>query len=778
LNLARLALRLMLGRRLPVTSGQITVPGLRGNVRIGRDKYGIPHVECDDPRDGAFAFGFCQGQDRSFQLELLLRVARGTVSEMAGPAAVPIDRLSRRIGFHHAAAKQLPALDADVREALQAYAEGVQAGRTVGSSGVAHEFSLLKISPTPWTPTDTMAITKVLSFTLASNWDAELVRLKVLASDGPEALRALDTAYPDWHPTVIPAGDKVGAAVDRLAEELHAFFEVAPPGGGSNNWVISGSKTATKRPIVACDPHLDASHPAHWYLISLRTPREQLCGASFVGGPVVLVGHNGRAAWGLTAGLVDNTDLFIEEIGPDGASVRQGDGFAACEVRDEVIAVKGAPAVTERVLVTPRGPVVSPALTETSEALSLRATWLDPLPARGFFCLSQVSNFAEFRAAFAQWPLSAQNLVYADDGGTIGWQLIGRAPVRKKGHGLVPLRGRDPGVGWHDEPVPYEDIPHLQNPSSGFIATANTQPQPEGQGPYLGSDFVDGYRLVAIARALKASDGWDVATVMRLQTDQHSPVWEEVREVVLSAPANANTLALLRDWDGDTSASSRPAALYELFVAEMIVRVAKAKAPKSWRWVVGGGLSPITPYNFGSFRRTGHLVRLLREKPDGWFARGWDAEVADALNVASFHVMSKAARSRHAGWGDLRPLVMRHPLSKAPGARGRAMGWIFNLGPVPCGGDTDVINQASVLPLEPLAPADNIPSLRAVIDVGAWHNSRFVLPGGQSGNPLSPHYDDLFELYQRGEGVPIAFTPQEMKAAAVTTLELRPAEQR
>src|SRR5262249_21655989 len=156
-----------------------------------------------------------------------------------------------------------------------------------------------------------------------------------------------------------------------------------------------------------------------------------------------------------------------------------------------------------------------------NEALSLRATWLDPLPVRGFFGLAQVSNFADFRAAFADWPLSAQNVVYADDSGTIGWQLIGRVPLRKKGHGLIPLPGRDPGAGWRDEPVPYEDMPHLQNPSSGFIATANTRPQPEGQEPYLGSDFVDGYRLLAITRALAGRDGWHVATVMKLQTDQH-----------------------------------------------------------------------------------------------------------------------------------------------------------------------------------------------------------------------------------------------------------------
>jgi penicillin amidase len=773
-NLARLVFRLLLGRRLAVTQGKRTVGGLHGEVRIHRDRYGIPLIEADDARDGAFAIGFCQGQDRSFQLELLLRLARGTVSVMAGPAALPVDRLARRIGFHRAAAQQLPLLDADIREFLSAYSEGVQAGRSVGSSRPAHEFSLLDVAPTPWTPTDTLALTKMLSFTLCSNWDAELVRLKVLSSDGPEALKALDATYPEWQPVAVPVAEKAGRAVDRLAEDLAAFFAVVGPGGGSNNWVIAGSKTATGRPLLACDPHLDASHPAHWYLLSLRTPREQLCGASFLGGPVVLVGHNGHVAWGLTAGLVDNTDLFLEEIGEDGVSVRQADGFVACEVLEEVIGVKGGEPVRERVLITPRGPLVSPALVETNQALSLRATWLDPLPLTGFFRIAHVRTVEEFRAAFTHWPVSAQNLVCADVSGDIGYQLVGRAPVRRKGHGLIPLPGRDPDAGWLIEPVPYDDMPHLKNPSCGYIATANTRPTPEGHGPYLGSDFIDGYRLTAITRALAARDDWNVAATMALQMDQHAPAWQEMREAVLASPANANTLSLLRAWDGDVAAESQAVAVYELFLAEMIVRVARAKAAKSWRWIVGGGLSPVTPYNFGCFRRTGHLVRLLREQPPGWFALPWPEVIADALNHAAFQVMGAANRRRGCAWGKLRPLVMYHPLSKAPGRRGRTMAAIFNLGPVPCGGDCDVINQAAAMPFDPLAPSDNIPSLRVVMDVGAWHNSRFVLPGGQSGNPLSPHYADLFTLWQKGEGVPIAFTPEEVKAATVQTLELTP----
>lgn len=784
MNLPRLLLKLLLGARLPLTQGSLTVPGLHGGVRIHRDRWGIALIEADDGRDGPFALGFCHGQDRAFQLEMMLRVGRGTLAELVGSKALPVDRLSRRIGFARSAAEQLALLDPDIRDRLEAYSRGVHAGVTLGCPRVPHEFVLLRATPTPWTPHDTLTVTKLLSFTLMSNWDAELVRYKVLTSDGAEALRALDATYPAWQPVTMPVGAKSGDAADRLAHDLAAFLAWKKPGGGSNNWVIAGSRTTTGRPILANDPHLDAALPAHWYLASLRTPAEHVAGASFVGGPAFLIGHNGRAAWGLTAGLVDNTDLFLEKIGSDGVSVLEGDRYSPCRVVDEVIAVKGAAPVTERVLVTRRGPIVGPVLGGATEAFSLRATWLDPLPITGFFRLHHVKTFAEFRQAFAHWPASAQNLVYADTSGTIGWQLIGRVPVRKKGYGTIPLAGADPEVGWHDEAVPFEDVPYLQNPECGYIATANTRPVPEGQGPFLGVDFIDGYRLLAITRALGHRQDWDVPETMKLQMDQLALAWQELREVVLAAPSVARhrdvaglpgiPLLMLNHWDGRVTADSQAAAVYELFLAEMFVRVAKAKAPQSWRWILGEPPSAVTPYNFGCFRRTGHLVKLLREQPVGWFAHSWVEEIDRALNAAVQRLNSWGGITGNwPTWGELRTLVMHHPLARKPGLVGKLLGKVFNLGPVPCGGDADVINQASVLPLDPLAPADNIPSVRAVFDVGAWHESRFAVPGGQSGNPLSAHYGDLFSLWQRGEGVAIAFTAEEVQRATVQTLELR-----
>jgi penicillin amidase len=789
MNLYRRLFRLLLGRRLPVTMGTVQVDGCHEPVTIRRDRYGIPHIQAHNDEDAWYGLGFCQGQDRSFQLELLIRAGRGTLSALLGPDGLNLDRLSHRIGYYRSAEEQLAFLDESARHALEAYARGVNAGRSIGCRRHAHEFALLRAEPTPYTAADVLAYLKMMSFRLSSNWDNELSRFQILRQDGPEALAALDPTYPEWHPVTAPPGSTAGKAIDRLAKDLACFQAYAPPGGGSNNWAIAGNgragvtpRTATGRPILANDPHLSASVPPHWYLAHIRTPEWSVAGASFVGGPAFPAGHNGFAAWGVTAGFVDNTDLFLEEIGPDGCSVRQGDEYIPCERRVEIVEVRGKDRVREVVLTTPRGPIIGPALGDGYGAISLRATWLDPRPARGLLDVHRVRSFEQLRHMLYPWPATSQNVAYADTSGTIGWHLMGDIPVRRKGSGALPLPGWDPEVGWEDEPLPLERTPCLSDPRCGYLATANTRPTPEGQGPFMGVDFIDGYRLACIIEALDARYDWSIDAVMALQLDQVSLPWREMREVVLAVPAitmdTQRALAMLSAWDGALRADSPAAALYEMFVSEMAQRVARAAAPQAGTWALGKGTSPLVRHTLMISQRLGHLVRLLRQQPEGWFSRldgpgePWPQEIAAALNAAY-----RTLRERYGpdptrwAWGQIRPLVLRHPL----GAR-RPLDRIYNLGPLPLGGDTHTVNQAGVDLTDPAKGVLAIASLRMAIDVGEWENSRFSLPGGQSGNPLSPHYEDLLPFWERGQGVPIAWSEEAVAQAARETLRLEPRE--
>ncbi|HVO31104.1 MAG TPA: penicillin acylase family protein [bacterium] len=765
---ARSLLALLLGRRLPRIEGTIPVDGLADGITIRRDAHGIPHIEARTFADAELALGFCHGQDRGFQLELLLRVARGTLSALVGARALPVDRLSRRIGFLRAAREQLAVLAPRRRASLEAYVRGIAAARACTPR--PHELAMLRGQPTRWNAEDVLAVMKLQSFALASNWDMELERLRILLEDGTEALLAVDPVRRDWLPASPPPPSHRDAAT-ALAHDLDAFLRVVGGSGGSNNWALAAHRTATGRAILANDPHLPPGLPSAWYLAHLATPEASILGASFVGGPGFPVAHNGTAAWGITAGLVDNTDLYLEEISPDGKELREANGFAPCAIVEERIEVRGGDAHVERVRVGPRGPIVGTA-PDGRSGLSMRAIWLEPRAVDGLLGLADVRDFEDFRSRFAHWPGLPLNLVYADTTGGVGWQLVGEAPKRRKSFGTVPLPAWEDGTSW-DGDVPFERMPFVHDPPEGFVATANNEPPRADEDPFLGADWIDDYRLVRIREELAKGGPWDRTRVQKLQLDVTSVPWRELRSVVLDAPAHdprtARALDLLRAWDGMVSAESPAAAVFEVFLSLMARRLVAAKAPASARRE-GGVLKRLLPEVTLSVRRAGFLVGLFRTQPHGWFGRSWRAEIADALAEAVSYLETRHGPTpRRWKWGRVRPLTLKHPFGAVP-----LLAPIFDIGPIPVGGDPNTPAQASVDPFQPDANPPFIASLRAVFDVGAWEECRFGLPGGQSGNPCSPHYGDLLDAWRSGEGIAIAWDSAEVRAVTVSSLVLSP----
>ncbi len=775
MSTARRLFRLALGERPPRTSGVETIAGLTGPVTIRRDGWHVPHITAEDDADAFYGMGFVQGQDRAFQIETIKRAASGTLSELVGEEGLPIDRLTRRLGLRHRALAQAPDIRPDLRRRVDAFARGVTdgAGR-IGSPTPAHEFTLLRGRPTPHTAVDVLAVLKLQAFLLAGNWQEELVRLRVLGADGPDALEALDHGVAAHLPATTPVARAVGAVVDRLTEDLRLLGEELALGGGSNNWAIAGSRTASGRPIVANDPHLPPGLPPSWYLLHVTTPGWSLAGAAFAGTPGVAAGHNGYGAWGVTAGLTDDTDLFIEELGPDGRSVRGADGPVPCELRREVIAVKGAEPVIEHVLETPRGPLLADAIAGDPHALSISGVWLDGGPVVGLLDIATARDLGAMRERFTAWPGMTLNVVWADTSGSIGWQLVGELPIRRVGAGMVPLPGWLPDVGWARGRVPFASMPRDTDPDLGLLATANNPPVAGGD-PFLGSDFLDGYRAAAIVDALHDRDDWDVDASMRLQLDTRSLPWLELRGSFLAAPVAdpdaAAAVELLRAWDGRVEADSVAASVFELTLADLTRRVVRAKAPEAAEWLLGASPVSLLPHGIAGLRRVAHLVELVRGRPDGWFAAGWDDVIAQALAGAVRELRTTRGPDRTGWtWGEVRPLVLRHPVTRAA----PQLAGVFDRGPFPLGGDATTIPQASPSPIAPTSDPIAIPSLRMTVDVGDWSRSRWILPGGQSGNPLSPHYDDQLPRWLAGDGIPIPWTDDEVADATVATLRLLP----
>ncbi len=773
MNFPKSALRVLLGKRLPTTSGELHIPHLNQPVTIRRDAYGIPYIQAQTEIDAYFALGFCQGQDRAFQLEMLLRICRGTISELIGETGLSMDRLSRRLGYNRYAHGHYDLLEPPYQQFVDSFAQGINAGSQYGCSKLPHEFTLLRAKPTPWTGVDVMSVGNYVAFNLSS-WTTKLTRLLILKNDGAEALQAIDPAYPDWQMVTKPVQGLADTAVTNLTQDLAQLLGILGLNGGSNNWVMNTSRTATGRPILANDPHLAPSIPAPWYLAHVEAPGVKVAGANFVGVPNIPSGHNEVAAWGVTASVADNIDLFIEELGPDGQTVREGDEFIPCQILDELIPVKGQDPVHEKIIVTPRGPIISDVLDDVPDVIAFKATWMSPQAVAGLMKIHTTTDFDSFRQAASQARIVSQNFVYADTANNIGWQFTTDVPQRGESKGTIPLPGWDARFHWQAPTMPWDEMPNLFNPDANFIATANQKPVRDGDGPYLGQDFIDGYRHARIVELLAARDDWDVDSTRQMQSDQFVIPWREMKSFVLQVPATSERAQtaqnLLRDWDGVAAADSAATAVYEYFVLEMVQRMIHAQAPQSGDWALGKGFHPLILRSFFMIKELSLLVQNLREQPDDWFADGWSAQISAALAGAIERLEKDLGPTPdNWRWGDVHQLVLAHPLGvRSP------LDKIFNLGPIPTGGDHQTIAQAGRLSTEFGSNVSGLANLRAVYDVGNWDNNRIVIAGGQSGNPFSPHYDDLLEYWQRGEAITMPWSDDAIQQAAQQVLHLRP----
>lgn len=772
MNISRALFR-GLGKRLPTTEGELSIDSLSASVTIRRDEYGIPHIDAGNDWDAWFGLGFCQGQDRTSQLEVMARSVRGTLSEAFGVDGLPVDRLSRRAGIRRSAEEQLAVLDGDVREMFDAFAAGVNAGREKGLSRLPHEFAIMRASPTSWDAADALGYLKFMSLAISTNWAEELARYQILIHDGPGALEALEPDRAPWLPVSNPPGASAGPAATTLIEEARSLGEtLGIDEAGSNNWVVSGDRTITGRPMLANDAHLAPMLPNAFYLAHVTTPEWGVAGGNFAGTPGFFLGHNGYAAWGITVGFLDSTDLFIEEIGPDGASVREGGAFVPCEVREEHIKVRGADDLVERVLVTGRGPIVGPALDGRPGAISISATWLQPAPIRSGFSAHRWRSFDDFRDACRQHPSLSLNILYADAGGDIGWVLAGHLPQRR-GSGAIPLPAREPDNHWRGQPRWSDDRLVNKNPESGYLATANNRPIPNAEAEGLGVDWLEGYRLARILEYLEERDDWDTSGMWLLQMDMESIPWRELQPVIERVrPVDGDSAMakmMLQRWDGQVTPASSGAAVFEAFLAALLRRIAERAAPATWKWALGHGGGGGLSNNYLGSVRASQAILLAREQPPGWFPDGWNDPIAHSMGDALRQLRARRGnQTRSWNWGAARPLHLRHLLGRGPLAA------VFNRGPFVIGGDTDTVHAAGVDPLQPFDRVRSIATARTVIDVGDWDNARFVLLGGQSGNPLSPHYDDQIPVWRQGRGVPIAWSPEAVEEATQSTLRLLP----
>ncbi|HET7411981.1 MAG TPA: penicillin acylase family protein [Pararhizobium sp.] len=776
---------------LPEVDGTISLPGLHASISVDRDKYGVPHITAQDDHDAAFALGFVHAQDRLFEMDLLRRYGEGRISEFAGKGGVPRDRLMRTLGLTRSAQEELGELSAPVRSYLDAYAAGVNA-YIAHHGGLKSPYYAFVPSPHTWKPVDTLVIAKVMALYLSQNFHNELEHALIVRQVGDKKLRSLYPAYPDDGFVTLAqlAGIYRHLPLRQLAAAIPRNFSRAE---ASNNWVVSGARSVTGKPILENDPHLTYMAPSMWYLASVDTPKLHLSGATIPGTPFVVVGHNDHVGWGFTETGGDAEDLFVEQVDPkDSSRYVTPNGTAPFTTRKETIHVKGGKDVTFTVRSTRHGPVISdvadPSLIggsggfagTTSSAhssdgdavkglikgngyvLALEATFLrkGDRTAEAFWDIDHARNWQEFRNGLKNWGAPEMNIVYADTGGTIGFLAAGRIPIRKNGDGWLPAPGWTGHQDWTGF-VPFNALPQGVDPKSGRFVTANNKIVSDDYPYFITHNWGPPFRATRIAHLLDAQEKQSLDSTGAIAADVKSLMAAELLPLLLpdagSDQRSQAAVAILRHWNGDMDRTKAAPLIFQAWLREL-ERELFAK--------------PLGPAFHTYWRPHANLLHRLLTEDSSWCgekaqAGNCKALVAKSLNTALDHLTKRFGDDMSAWrWGKAHPADFNNPvLGRVP-----LLGGLMQQ-EIAASGANETVNAGDVVFSDAKHPFRAVagPGLRMVLDFSNLSRSRFLMAPGMSGNFLSPHYGDLLAGWRAFHWIEIART------APAHRLTLRPA---
>jgi penicillin amidase len=738
--------RWLLSQPLPPRHENLRLPECRRAIDIRIDRWGVPHIQANDPSDVFFAQGYCHARDRFWQMELNRRVARGELAELFGEGVLDLDRIFRRLGFRRAAEQEMTTLDGEPRTYLEAYTAGANAYLKRHRLPIEHY--LLRLEPQPWRAVDSLAFARYMAWNLTVSWETKLIRMRL----GEHAESVERGAW----------------SAERAA--------LSAAGGASNNWVVSAARSATGRPLLANDPHLRPRMPAVWYVAHLQGAGLNVIGATLAGIPGVMIGHNEHLAWGVTAGMTDSQDLFLERRHPeDPRRFANRDGSYEAEVLREEFRVRGQKPVIEEVVRTRHGPLLNGILGVPADGtpIALKSTTDDGCcSTKAILAMNRAKDWPTFRAALAQWTFPTLNFVYADVHGTIAYKLAGRVPVRPGNVGREePVPGWSSEYDWLGE-VPFDDLPEVVNPPSGFWATANSEPECDCKH-FLARYWMDDTRQRRIAELLQARPQHSLADLQSIQTDIVSLPAQAVARRLSKALSvhDFPELRYLAHWDGRLDRDSAAGAIYSVFRRELVRRVHRDLPPALLDYVTGQGIHEMLICSSMFFTRgSSRLLDLLDELLKTAAGKAVVAEVFRQTLVWLRQHLGNDRESWH--WGRLHRVKFPHVLGESAPLLQRLLR--LSRGPFAIGGDFDTIAQAGVDPWHPYNAATFTVSYRQLLDVGAWDQGRFILPSGQSGHPGSEHYDDLMHAWLHGEYVPMLFYEETIERETAETIRLRP----
>ena len=774
---------------LPQLDGDVRLPGLSAPVTVRRDAHGVPHIAAATQDDLFTAQGYITAQDRLWQMDMLRRHGEGALAAVLGPALLKHDKEQRVLELGNTARRIYRNLPPAQRKQVDDYARGVNAyiAHCETTDSLPPEFKLLFYKPAQWTGVDSIAVGMTMIETLDTHILTKLDRAKVDARlhnprlesdlfpvgswrDHPPTGAVIDLSKPQTLSANPP--EETGAA-SRPALSLPAFAapsDLVPRSlaavlglpscrtcaAGSNNWVVAGGHTASGKPLLSNDMHLDLTVPNIWYMADLRAPGIHVTGVTLPGVPWVIAGHNDHVAWGFTALGGDVQDLYVEKL--DGRGRYQGSDsqWHPLALDRETIEVRGGRNVTLDIRFTDKGPLLNPLLPQSAPPIALKWTLFDPtLNSIPLFQIDTASNWDEFRAALQDWCWPTQNVVYSDDQGHIAYQAVGRIPIRSAGLTEEPINNNsDRWQGY----IPFDDMPSAFDPPSGFLATANARVTTEQSKYPITLEWGEPYRVQRIYKLLQGRDGLTPQDMLATQTDIYSAVDKELAQrfayAIDQSPDASQQLRqaanLMRVWDGRLATDSAAASLVDFARGELWSMILKAKLGDEIR-------------DYYWQESTYAEEQIVSNQDPAWLPPGyknWNAFIAAAVarGIKDGHAPHDLSKWAYGNW---HVVQIEHPLANFLPFLKRVAG----VGPLPLSGDRTTVKQVG---------RSFGPSQRFTMD---WNNidastENIVL--GESGNPYSPYFRDQWNDWYNGKTFPLPFTDPAVAAHTRHTLRLTP----
>ncbi len=760
----------------------LKVSGLRDEVIIRRDNRAISYIEAQNEDDLYFAQGFITASDRLWQMDLLRRLARGETAEIFGRSALANDKYWRRYGFARVAEESFNLMDEKLKRTIENYSRGVNSYiASLDDASLPIEFRILQYKPSPWKPSDSIVIGKILAEALSSSWNQDILYARLKKSLSREKFSDITNTVTKYDVVLFGKDEEkisreFGSDTkflsklevqtsEKLLEELEKQLQIRQHSlemvglyveglAASNNWVVSGKRTLDGRPIIANDPHLPPSAPSIWYLIHLSLPDGRVSGVTFPGVPGVILGHNEFIAWGATNVGPDVQDLYEENFNQQG-EYETPNGWAVPVIRREEIKVRKSPFSKEfdteviEFTETRNGVII---LEDQNKKYALKWTALDPKNSEfeAFYYLNRARNWEEFKSALSKYGGPMQNFVYADIKGNIGWYAAGRVPIRRSGTGIEPYKGSETAGDWIGY-IPFDELPNLYNPREGLIVTANQRIVGTNyKYQQLVREIAAPWRARRIYDLLRANSKLTMNDMRDIQHDVFNiPLVSLVREIIKLSGASEQTLMLFRGWDGKMTADSQAAVFANHIYNCLAEKIAADNKPLTL---------PIV--------RERVLWKIIEEKPSYWLPQGFKnyKEFFKACDLQAQQELEKKIGNNRTQWtwGRVYVATFPHPLALINDPFGISKRFALSFTNVNGSPQTPNVG-ASV-------------SMRFIASPGNWDETRQVIALGQSGDPQSPFWKDQFEAWRTGLPQVFPFTQDAVQKATREYLRLLPLE--